>query len=88
MGMQGEDDGSSEIPVNTYLESREGEKPLGVYAIYDNKNNVQYIGYSRNIVLAVKVQDLQANPWHKRSCDHAAITCSLQTVLLFSDEQQ
>lgn len=33
-----------------------GERPLGVYALYDDKHNLQYVGYSRNIVLAVKVR--------------------------------
>lgn len=32
-----------------------GERPLGVYALYDEKHNLQYVGYARNIVLAVKV---------------------------------
>ena len=32
-----------------------GERPLGVYALYDERHNLQYVGYSRNIVLAVKV---------------------------------
>lgn len=53
--VQGEDDGSSILPVPAYLDSREGEKPLGVYAVYDDRHNLQYVGYSRNIVLAVKV---------------------------------
>eukprot|EP00878_Enallax_costatus_P031191 GHUV01034086.1.p1 GENE.GHUV01034086.1~~GHUV01034086.1.p1 ORF type:complete len:253 (+),score=67.09 GHUV01034086.1:148-906(+) len=51
---EGEDDGTSLLPVSSYLSSRDGEKPLGVYAVYDEKHNVQYVGYSRNIVLAVK----------------------------------
>lgn len=53
--LQGEDDGTSLLPVSAYLSRRDGEKPLGVYAIYDEQHNVQYVGYSRNIVLAVKV---------------------------------
>jgi hypothetical protein len=52
---QDEDDGSSIIDVQRYLASREGEKPLGVYALYDDKGNLQYVGYSRNMVLAIKV---------------------------------
>lgn len=52
---EGEDDGSSHLDVTYYLANREGEKPFGVYAIYDQKNNLQYVGYSRNVVLAVKV---------------------------------
>lgn len=54
--MQGEDDGSTILEVQEYLDDREGEKPLGVYAIYDKSKNIQYIGYSRNMVLAIKVR--------------------------------
>jgi len=43
------------MSVEEYLQTRDGEKPLGVYALYDAHNAVQYIGYSRNMVLAVKV---------------------------------
>lgn len=41
--------------MGEYLETRDGERPLGVYALYDAHNNVQYVGYSRNMVIAVKV---------------------------------
>ena len=43
------------VTVAQYLEGREGEKPLGVYALYDASRNLQYVGYGRNIILAVKV---------------------------------
>jgi hypothetical protein len=43
------------MPVEDYLTDRDGEKPLGVYALYDSSRNAQYVGYSRNIVLAVRV---------------------------------
>lgn len=51
---EGQDDGTSCLPVDEYLQTREGEKPLGVYALYDAHNAIQYVGYSRNMVLAVK----------------------------------
>ena len=44
--------------MQDYLETRDGERPLGVYALYDAHNNVQYVGYSRNMVIAVKVIDM------------------------------
>ncbi|CAK0783212.1 hypothetical protein CVIRNUC_006411 [Coccomyxa viridis] len=53
---EGEDDGTTLVPVAQYLEAREGEKPLGVYALYDTSRNLQYVGYGRNIILAVKGQ--------------------------------
>lgn len=28
---------------------------VGVYALHDSKRNVQYVGYARNMVLAVRV---------------------------------
>eukprot|EP00882_Tetradesmus_deserticola_P012317 GHRQ01013056.1.p1 GENE.GHRQ01013056.1~~GHRQ01013056.1.p1 ORF type:complete len:463 (+),score=198.26 GHRQ01013056.1:85-1389(+) len=51
---EGEDDGSSILAVPGFLASREGEKPLGVYAVYDERHALQFVGYSRNMVLAVK----------------------------------
>lgn len=54
--MQGEDDGATLLPAEHYVSSREGEKPVGVYALYDAKRNLQYVGFSRNMVLAVKVR--------------------------------
>lgn len=51
---EGEDDGGSLLPVAGYLSGREGEKPVGVYALYDARRNLQYVGYSRNVVLSVK----------------------------------
>ncbi len=50
------------MPVAQYLEAREGEKPLGVYALYDSKRNMQFVGYGRNIVLAVKVASIRHPP--------------------------
>ena len=44
--------------MQDYLETRDGERPLGVYALYDLHNTVQYVGYSRNMVIAVKVIDM------------------------------
>lgn len=52
---QGEDDGTSLVPVEQYLTVRQGEKPLGVYALYDSGRNLQYVGYARNMTLAIKV---------------------------------
>lgn len=28
---------------------------MGVYALHDSKRNMQYVGYARNMVLAVRV---------------------------------
>lgn len=58
--LQGQDDGTSCLSVEEYLETRDGERPLGVYALYDAHNNVQYVGYSRNMVIAVKVKCVAA----------------------------
>ena len=54
--LQGEDDGSTVLPVGDYLEARDGERPVGVYALLDARHNTQYVGYSRNMVLAIKVR--------------------------------
>ena len=43
------------LPVAEYLEARDGERPVGVYALLDKRRNTQYVGYSRNMVLSIKV---------------------------------
>ena len=61
LGQQGEDDGQSLLPVEDYLAQRDSEKPIGVYALYDARRDLQYVGYSRNMVLAVKVGSFTAD---------------------------
>ncbi|GLC51576.1 hypothetical protein PLESTB_000517300 [Pleodorina starrii] len=63
----GEDEGAVVMPVPTYLETRDGEKPLGVYCVYDAQRAPQYIGYSRNMVLAVKGHLARVGP---QQCAH------------------
>lgn len=50
----GEDDGSSIIPFEDYVNTRENLKLAGVYAIYNNENQIQFVGYSRNVVMSLK----------------------------------
>uniref|UniRef100_A0A0D6QVR1 NIF system FeS cluster assembly NifU C-terminal domain-containing protein n=1 Tax=Araucaria cunninghamii TaxID=56994 RepID=A0A0D6QVR1_ARACU len=49
----GEDDGSSIIPFQAYVSARDNLKFGGVYAIYDTQDQIQYVGYSRNVVLSL-----------------------------------
>jgi len=49
-----QDDGSVLIPVAQWLAEREGEKPLGVYALYNDRKEMQYVGYARNMVQSVR----------------------------------
>lgn len=51
---EGEDDGTALLPVDSYLSTRGGERPVGVFAIYDSRRNLQYVSYSRNMVLSVR----------------------------------
>lgn len=53
--LQGEDEGRSLVQVTEYILSRDGAKPVGVYALYDSQQQLQYIGLARNMVLAIKV---------------------------------
>lgn len=72
----GEDDGSAQLPIESYIESRQGEKPVGVYAIYDSKRNLQYVGYSRNVVMSVRAH--LARVGEDR--------CSLLRVMVFANK--
>eukprot|EP00270_Netrium_digitus_P014289 TRINITY_DN4836_c0_g1_i2.p1 TRINITY_DN4836_c0_g1~~TRINITY_DN4836_c0_g1_i2.p1 ORF type:complete len:547 (+),score=147.99 TRINITY_DN4836_c0_g1_i2:51-1643(+) len=50
----GEDDGTVKVPLSDYVTSRDAQKLAGVYAIYDDQQSLQYVGFSRNIVLSLK----------------------------------
>lgn len=66
---QGEDEGTELVPVVRYLETREGEKPLGVYALYNAAQILQYVGYARNMPLAIKVGfSKRAESWAHSNC--------------------
>ena len=53
---QGEDDGTTLVDVDGFVGAREGERLTGVYALYDARRSLQYVGYARSIVLAIKVR--------------------------------
>ncbi|KAG2483160.1 hypothetical protein HYH03_017952 [Edaphochlamys debaryana] len=59
---ENEDEGAAVMPVAAYLASRDGERPLGVYCCYDEAGAAQYIGYSRNMVLAIKSHLARVGP--------------------------
>jgi Fe-S cluster biogenesis protein NfuA len=52
--LEGEAEGSFLFPLQEWLSKREGTKPCGLYAIYDTERKLQFVGYSRNMVLAVR----------------------------------
>eukprot|EP01025_Chloroclados_australasicus_P027940 TRINITY_DN2764_c0_g1_i1.p1 TRINITY_DN2764_c0_g1~~TRINITY_DN2764_c0_g1_i1.p1 ORF type:complete len:445 (-),score=49.46 TRINITY_DN2764_c0_g1_i1:234-1568(-) len=52
--LTGEDTGEFLIPIGEYLNARESIKQLAVYAIYDKGRELQYVGYSRNVVATVR----------------------------------
>ncbi|GJP59576.1 hypothetical protein CLOP_g12643 [Closterium sp. NIES-67] len=51
---QGEDDGSLQLPLADYVARRETLKLAGIYAVYDAAGALQYVGFSRSVVLALK----------------------------------
>ncbi|CAI5994243.1 unnamed protein product [Closterium sp. NIES-64] len=51
---QGEDDGSLQLPLSDYVARRETLKLAGIYAVYDAAGALQYVGFSRSVVLALK----------------------------------
>ena len=54
--VQGEDDGTTLVDVDGFVATREGERLTGVYALYDARRSLQYVGYARSVVLAIKVR--------------------------------
>lgn len=57
-----EDDGSALVGLQQWLAGREAERPPGVYAVYDQRGELQYIGYSRNLVLTLKQHRARVGP--------------------------
>ena len=53
--IQEEDRGQVQIPVENYLSNRFTEKRAGCYAVYGKDEGLQYIGYARSVVGAIKV---------------------------------
>jgi Fe-S cluster biogenesis protein NfuA len=52
---RGEDDGTSLLNVDSYIQSRQGITSIvGVFAVYDAAQNLQYVSYGRNIVRNLK----------------------------------
>ena len=60
--IQGEDDGQELVDLSDYVSVRDSDKPVGVYAVYDEARSLQYVGYSRNVVAALKVPHQCLNP--------------------------
>ena len=60
--LQEEDTGATAVEVERYVKERLGENRAGVYAIRDSSNVVQYVGYARSILSAVKVSQLTEPP--------------------------
>lgn len=50
-------------------------RQVGVYAVHDSKRNLQYVGYARNIVLAVRVSERWTHGAHKRGLQTCAAQC-------------
>ncbi|KAH7437983.1 hypothetical protein KP509_05G099600 [Ceratopteris richardii] len=69
------DDGTSMETVDDYLIARDGIKFAGVFSVYDSANTLQYIGFSRNVVVSL------------RSCLHKVgkQKCASVRVKAFSD---
>ena len=43
------------MDLDSFIAEREGQRLTGVYALYDARRSLQYVGYARSIVLAIKV---------------------------------
>ena len=65
--VQEEDTGATAVEVERYVKERLGENRAGVYAIRDSSNAVQYVGYARSILSAVKVSHVTEPPYRPRS---------------------
>lgn len=74
---EGEDDGTATVSTESYLESRDGERPVGVFAVYDSRRNLQYVGYSRNMVLSIRTIVTRVNDQDR---------CAFVRVMVFANK--
>jgi len=74
---EGEDDGTAIVSTESYLESRDGERPVGVFALYDSRRNLQYVGYSRNMVLSIRTITTRVNDQDR---------CAFVRVMVFANK--
>ena len=56
--LQGQDEGELLTPVPEYIaeRTRDSAKAVGVYALYDAQELLQYVGFSRAIAASIQVQ--------------------------------
>ncbi|BBN12453.1 NFU1 iron-sulfur cluster scaffold homolog, mitochondrial [Marchantia polymorpha subsp. ruderalis] len=53
-GRQGEDDGTTILGFEEYVAAREAVKFSGVYGVHNSNGGLEFVGYSRNVVLSLK----------------------------------
>ncbi|KAL3685491.1 hypothetical protein R1sor_003513 [Riccia sorocarpa] len=53
-GRRGEDDGTTVLGYEEYVTARESVKFAGVYGIHNSNGDLEYVGYSRNVILSLK----------------------------------
>ncbi|XP_002968899.2 uncharacterized protein LOC9651475 [Selaginella moellendorffii] len=74
-GREGEDDGTSVLELESYVSARESIKFPGVYAVYGKNKAMEYVGFSRNVVLSLKTHRTRAGEER----------CAFVRVKLFGD---
>ena len=73
--LQAEDRGEVQIPIENYLSDRFTEKRAGSYAVYGKDSCLQYIGFARSVVSALKVR-------HHAHCCHSCCIAIIEMRML------
>ncbi|KAJ7523359.1 hypothetical protein O6H91_18G048500 [Diphasiastrum complanatum] len=88
-GRAGEDDGSSIMGWDEYVLPRETTKFAGVYAVYHETGMLQYVGYSRNVILSLKAHRSRIG---KRKCSSVRVRVFSEAAMIsrarLEEEQQ
>ena len=58
--MQGQDEGQELTAVTAYLaeRARDAARAVGVYALYNERQELQYVGFARNVAGAIQVHSI------------------------------
>mmetsp|Transcript_11237 Transcript_11237/g.31312 ORF Transcript_11237/g.31312 Transcript_11237/m.31312 type:complete len:480 (-) Transcript_11237:42-1481(-) len=89
--LEGELDGTTLFVTSEWLEKRDGTKPCGLYAIYDEGESLKFVGYSRNIVLAIRGYtevDAEGKPDEFKHCRVKLISGKRLTSRAYMQQQR
>lgn len=73
------DDGTSIEALDAYISARDGTKFAGIFSLYNSQNALQYVGYSRNVILSLRSYSHKLG---KEMCSFVRVKAYLDPALI------